>query len=155
MNTQENPLGEFAGHTDVGSPKLPGSATHDAARQEYTLAATGTNPASDCFPFQFIWKKMEGDFILRARAEFIGPADGDHPAIGWMARPGLDGGARFVNGARHGEDGASLQFRRSPGAGTEQLALPVTNPDVLQFERKGATFIFSAAVFISPSSPAK
>ena len=34
---QDNPLGEFAGHTDVGSPKLSGSAAYDAARQEYTL----------------------------------------------------------------------------------------------------------------------
>src|SRR5208283_4628339 len=58
---QENPLGEFAGHTDVGSPKLSGSAGYDAARQEYTLAGAGSNMWFGRDEFQFVWKKMKGD----------------------------------------------------------------------------------------------
>src|SRR6266550_2787805 len=35
------PLGQFEAHTDVGSPKLAGSATYDAVAQEYSVTAAG------------------------------------------------------------------------------------------------------------------
>ncbi len=147
---QANPLGEFAGHTDVGSPKLTGSASYDAARQEYTLAGAGANMWFGRDEFQFAWKKVRGDFLLRARAEFTGPGAVEHRKIGWMARPSLDADAPYADCARHGGGLAALQFRRGRGAMTGQIALPVANPDVLQFERKGTAYIFSAARYGEP-----
>jgi len=147
---QENPLGEFAGHTDVGSPQLPGSAGYDAARQEYTLTGAGSNMWVGRDEFQFVWKKMKGDFLLRTRAEFIGKGAVAHRKIGWMVRPSLEADAPYADCARHGVDLTSLQFRRSRGAITEQIVLSITNPDVLQFERKGAACIFSAAHYGEP-----
>ena len=35
------PLGDFEAHGDVGSPKLPGYSTWNAALQVYTLSAGG------------------------------------------------------------------------------------------------------------------
>src|SRR5580765_6123074 len=32
---QASPLGQFDGHDDIGSPKLPGGATYNAMSQEY------------------------------------------------------------------------------------------------------------------------
>lgn len=69
---QENPLGQFEGQTDVGSPKLSGSAGYDDAKQEYTITGAGNNMWYRADQFQFVWKKMKGDFILRAKVEFIG-----------------------------------------------------------------------------------
>ena len=40
---QESPLGQFDGDADVGGPKLAGSASYDAAAQEYTLTGAGSN----------------------------------------------------------------------------------------------------------------
>src|SRR6266404_5123771 len=71
-SAQENPLGQFDGQTDVGSPKIPGSASYDAANQEYTVSGAGTNMWFKSDEFQFVWKRMKGDFILRTRAAFIG-----------------------------------------------------------------------------------
>jgi hypothetical protein len=147
---QDHPLGEFAGHTGVGSPKLSGSAAYDAARQEYTLTGAGSNPGLGRDEFQFAWKKIKGDFLLRARAEFIGQGAVEHRKIGWMIRSSLDADAPCAACARHGAGVASLQFRRSRGAIAGQVTLPVTNPDVLQFERKGAACIFSAARYGEP-----
>src|ERR1051326_6128470 len=65
-------LGQFNGQTDIGSPKLSGSATYDSAAQEYTLTGAGTNMWFGADQFHFVWKKMKGDFILRCRTEFIG-----------------------------------------------------------------------------------
>lgn len=91
--------------------------------------------------FQFAWKKLKGDFLLRTRTEFAGQGAAQHRKIGWMVRPSLSADAPYADCARHGVDLTSLQFRRSAGAITEQITLPLNNPDILQFERKGTTYI--------------
>jgi TolB protein len=143
-------IGQFEGQTDVGSPKLSGSATYDSSTQEYMLSGAGTNMWFGSDQFHFVWKKMKGDFILRTRTEFIGKGAIDHRKIGWMVRPNLEPDAPYADTARHGDGLCSLQYRRTKGANTEQIQLPITNANVLQFERRGTSFIFSAAHFGEP-----
>ena len=57
---QNNPLGQFEANGDIGNPPLPGSASYDAANQEYTLTAAGTNMWFGRDQFHFVWKKMKG-----------------------------------------------------------------------------------------------
>jgi len=147
---QDHPLGQFDGHGDIGAPTLAGSASYDAANQEYTLTAAGTNMWFGRDQFHFVWKPMKGDFILRARADFIGRGADAHRKLGWMVRANLDANAPYADGAEHGDGLTSLQFRRTNGTNTEQLVLPITNASVLQFERKGNTCIFSAARYGEP-----
>jgi TolB protein len=144
-SAQDSPLGQFDGQADIGAPKLTGSANYDPASQEYTITAAGTNMWFGRDQFHFVWKRLKGDFILRARAEFIGNGADAHRKLGWMARPSLDADAPYADGAEHGDGLTSLQFRQTKSANTEQIVLPVTNASVLQFERKGSTYIFSAA----------
>jgi TolB protein len=143
-------VGQFDGQTDVGSPKLSGSGSYDSATQEYTLSGAGTNMWFGGDQFHFVWKKLKGDFILRTRAEFIGKGAIAHRKIGWMVRPNLEPDAPYADTAKHGDGLCSLQFRRTKGANTDQIQLPITNANVLQFERKGSSFIFSAAHFGEP-----
>jgi hypothetical protein len=142
---QESPLGQFDGDADVGGPKLAGSATYDAASQQYTLTGAGSNMWFAQDQFHFLWKRMKGDFILRARIEFIGKGAINHRKVGWMVRPSLDGGAPYADCAVHGDGLTALQFRRAVGSPTEQFWPSISNADVLQFERKGNSYIFSAA----------
>jgi len=147
----EDALGPFDGHGDVGAPKIAGAASYDAASQEFRLDAGGVNMWSTRDEFQFVWKKLKGDFIVRTRVEFIGPGIDPHRKLGWIARPGLDPDAPYVDAVEHGERKlTSLQFRRTKGAITEQIVLPITAADVLQLERRGNTYIFSAARFGEP-----
>src|SRR5690606_11230518 len=44
----------------------------------------------------------------------------------------------------------SLQFRREKGGSTEQIESPAKGADVIQLERRGGTYIFSAARFGEP-----
>src|SRR5690242_20294678 len=138
-------IGQFDGQTDVGMPKLAGSGSYDSATQEYTLSGAGTNMWFGADQFHFVWKKMKGDFILRTRTEFIGKGAVAHRKIGWMVRPNLEPDAAYADCAEHGDGLCSLQFRRMKGANTEQVRLAITNANVLQFERRGTTFIFSGA----------
>jgi TolB protein len=138
-------LGQFDGQNAVGAPKLTGSATYDSVTQEYTLSGAGTNMWFGADEFHFVWKKMKGDFILRTRTEFIGKGAIAHRKVGWMVRPNLEPDAPYADCAQHGDGLCSLQFRRTKGANTDQIRLPITNANVLQFERKGTSFIFSGA----------
>ena len=142
---QEAPLGLFAAHADVGAPKLPGSAAYEPAVREYTLTGAGTNMWGVSDQFQFLYRKLQGDFILRAGVEFIGAGKIAHRKIGWMVRPSLDPDAPYVDCARHGVDLTSLQYRLTQGGISAQKELPIKNPDVIQFERRGSNYIFSAA----------
>src|SRR5438093_11517986 len=68
---QAAPLGQFEDHTDVGSPKLAGSAAYDADAQSYSISAAGVNMWANRDEFHFLWNRVKGDFILQARVEFI------------------------------------------------------------------------------------
>jgi Tol biopolymer transport system component len=148
--SQESSLGEFTGQTDIGSPKLAGSASYNAAIQSYAISGAGINMWFTNDQFHFVWKQLKGDFILRTRVEFIGKGAVEHRKIGWMVRPNLDTDAPYVDCAEHGSGLTSIQFRRTKGTSTEEIKLAITNADVLQFERKGNTYIFSAAHFGEP-----
>jgi WD40 repeat protein len=150
ISPQGGSLGQFDGQTDVGSPKISGSASYDAVKQEYTLTGSGTNMWGNNDQFHFLWKLMKGDFILRTRVGFIGKGVEPHRKVGWMVRPSLDPSAPYVDCAEHGDGLTSLQYRQNHGADTAQIELPITNADVIQFERKGNTYIFSAAHFGEP-----
>jgi hypothetical protein len=147
---QENPLGQFDGHADIGAPALAGSVSYDAGNQEYTITAAGTNMWFGRDQFHFVWKRLKGDFILRTRAEFVGKGADAHRKLGWMVRPNLDADAPYADTAEHGDGLTSLQFRRTKGATTEQITLPITNASVLQFERRGKNYTFSAARYGEP-----
>src|SRR5690349_11855717 len=145
------PLGTFEDHADIGKPKLAGHATWNAASQEYVLTAGGVNMWQKRDEFHMAWRKLQGDFILQARVEFLGAGVDPHRKAGLIVRSSLDDDSPYVDGALHAGDGlTSLQFRRTPGAITEQLEAAVKGADVVQLERRGNTYIFSAARFGEP-----
>ena len=140
-------LGQFDGHEDVGSPRLAGAAHYNAVSQEYTVAAAGMNMWANRDEFHFLWKRIRGDFIVQARVEFVGAGVDPHRKVGWIARASMETDSAYADGTVHGDGLASLQYRRAKGAMTEQVKSAVTGPDFLQLERKGDTYIFSAARF--------
>ena len=145
------PVGQFADSADVGAPAITGATTYDPSLQHYRMSAGGTNMWGTTDQFQFAWNKLKGDFIVRARVEWIGQGVDPHRKAGWIARKSLDHDAAYVDACVHAGDGlTSLQFRREQGAITEQAVLPVTGGDVVQLERRGDTWIFSSARYGEP-----
>jgi TolB protein len=145
------PLGDFEAHVDVGSPKIAGYATYIAASQVYTLSAGGVNIWAKRDEFQFAYRKMKGDFIVQAQVEFVGKGTDPHRKAGIMARSSLDFDANYVDGALHGDGLVSMQYRKIKGNDTEQQEMPdIKGADVIQLERRGNLFIWSAAKFGEP-----
>jgi Tol biopolymer transport system component len=96
---------------------------------------------------------MTGDFILQARVELLGSGVDKHRKLGWLVRSGLEADSPYADAAVHGDGLTSLQYRRTKGAITEEVRSPLTGADVVQLERKGGTYTFSAARFGDPFTP--
>jgi len=143
-------LGQFEGHGDIGPPRNAGAASYDTISQEYEIAGSGVNMWGAKDEFHFVWKRLKGDFILRTRFEFVGKGVEPHRKVGWMVRPSLDPDDPYADCAEHGDGLTSLQFRSAKRTNTQQIVLAVTNADVLQFERSGSTYVFSAARYGEP-----
>jgi hypothetical protein len=146
----QNPVGVFDAQTDVGQVKHAGSASYDRRLQAYAITGSGQNIWGDHDDFHFVWKRMTGNFILSTRAHFVGKGVEAHRKIGWMIRPSLETNAPQVSAALHGDGLASLQFRRTAGATTEESksALSLPNADaVIQLERRDGVYVMSIARF--------
>jgi hypothetical protein len=141
---QKFPLGIFDAQTEVGNAKK-GMSKYNAQTQEYTITGSGTNIWATHDEFQFLYKKMSGDFILTTNAAFIGKGVEEHRKWGWMVRQSLDTSSPHVNAVVHGDGLTSLQFRRTAGATTEEKKSTLTHADVVRLERKGNRYYMSVA----------
>ncbi|MBD0366850.1 MAG: TolB family protein [Flavisolibacter sp.] len=148
--SQQNALGLFDGHGDVGTNVKPGSVKYNPQTQQYVISGAGYNIWGDHDEFHFLWKKMRGDFILYTRAAFVGKGVEQHRKVGWMVRKTLDGNAPHINAVEHGDGLTSLQFRRTAGAKTEEIKSKLTHADVIQLERKGRKYTMRMAKYGEP-----
>jgi Tol biopolymer transport system component len=152
---QDAPVGQFDRHGDIGNPKLSGSVRFDPQTQAYSLAAAGANMWANRDEFQFLWRRLTGDFILQARVEFVGQGVDPHRKLGWMVRENLEADSAYADATVHGDGLTSLQFRRTRGGITQEVRSPVSAPDFIQFERRGEEYVFSAARFGEPLAMCK
>ena len=150
LSAAAQPLGIFENHGDVGTGVKPGSATFIPETGQYVISGAGYNVWADHDEFQYVWKKMKGDFILYARAEFLGTWVDYHRKVGWMIRKTLDGNSPHVNAAEHGDGLTSLQWRPSAGAQTQEHRMKLTHANILQLERKDGVYIMRAAIYGQP-----
>jgi TolB protein len=149
-NAQQNPVGIFEAHIDVGSGVKPGSATFISQTGQYIVSGAGYNIWNDHDEFQFVWKKMKGNFIISARAEFLGGWVDYHKKVGLMIRKSLEGNSAHVNTVEHGDGLTSLQYRRTAGAQTEEIKSKITKANMIELERTGNVYIMRVAVFGEP-----
>ena len=145
VQSQDNKLGIFEGHSDIGKIEHPGSVVYNQTTQEYTIEGSGTNIWGTNDEFQFLWKKLKGDFILTAQVEFVGKGVEANRKIGWMARQSLDSNSPHVSAIVHGSGLTSLQYRRTKGGILEEKRSASQGPDIIQLQRKGKTYIMSVA----------
>lgn len=138
-------LGLFEQNADVGNVKIAGSAYYNVEKQEYTLQGSGKNIWFGSDEFQYLYKKIKGDFILTAQVKFVGAGVDPHRKIGWMIRQSQDSASPQVSALLHGDGLTSLQYREKSGADMKENQLLIGSPDVIQLSRKGKIYTMSAA----------
>ena len=135
------PLGVFEGQTDVGSVVPPGVAVYNPESKTYTITSAGENLWSTTDAFHFVWKKMSGDISLTAEIDFpIKTGDPNpHRKALLMFRQTLDASGVYADAALHGSGLTALQYRRTPGATTQDIELDISAPKKLRLEKRGDT----------------
>jgi Tol biopolymer transport system component len=145
FNAQSQSIGMFDGQTDIGTVNPKGTATYNAETQQYTLIGGGANIWNKHDDFNFLWKKMTGDFILRANVHFVGKGANEHRKIGLMVRSALTPGSKYVDAAVHGVKLVAMQYRTAADDSTHQIISKVEDADVIQLERRGKVYKLWAA----------
>lgn len=140
-------VGSFSQFSDIGNPKIPGSASYYEPSQTYHLTGSGSNIWFAQDSFCFLHKKMNGDFILQTQVHFIGEGHEPHRKAGLMIRSTTATNSAVVACTVHGDGLTSFQYRTSPGGTMKEIKLTIKGPDVLQLEKKGTTYIMSVAHF--------
>ena len=108
----DTPLGIFTGQSDIGGALVPGSASYDAAKKQYTVTSAGYNVWYTRDEFRFLWKKMSGDVSLAADISFPDANGfGDRKAV-LVIRKDLEDGSKEALVALHGA--AMIQLAQRP-----------------------------------------
>jgi Tol biopolymer transport system component len=141
MIAQSGSLGIFEGQSDVGSVTPPGTLTYNAPGHIYTITAAGANLWSTTDGFHFVWKKVSGDVALTAEMNFPDTSGNSNPhrkAV-LMFRQTLDADGVYADAAQHGSGMTALQYRRAPGATTQDIELNIDSPHRVRLEKRGDT----------------
>jgi TolB protein len=142
---QSDSLGVFDTHQDIGNPKKAGSAKYDKVTHSYTVSGSGYNIWFNRDEFQYVYKKIKGDFTATANFEFKGADGNGHRKIGWMIRESTDEGAIHASAVEHGDGLTVLQWRSTKGANMldpqEEIFYPEKKFEVVQLQRIGKRII--------------
>ncbi|PJJ79102.1 TolB family protein [Mucilaginibacter auburnensis] len=129
-------IGIFEGQSRIGA--TTGKAVYEEQSQNYTLTSAGGNASVEDDPAYFLWRKIKGDFIITANVKFIPTvAANRYTKIGMMFRTGLDDHAKFIDVAKRGGQAAAMQYKTTVSG---EVKSNVSNPDVMQLERRGNVF---------------
>ncbi|MBS1974667.1 MAG: PD40 domain-containing protein, partial [Bacteroidetes bacterium] len=149
VSSQNLPHGFFETSKDIGNPKVKGSTVYDPKTQTYTLKGGGYNIWFNRDELQYAFSKIKGDFILTANMKLQGKGVEPHRKIGWMVRASEDDDAAQMSATVHGDGLTVLQWRRLRGAymrdPEDEIFSVKRNPEIIQLERIGKTFIMRTA----------
>ena len=151
---QSPSVGDFQHHSDIGNPKMKGSAAFNSADQSYSLKGGGYNIWFNRDEFQYAYSRIAGDFILTANVKLLGDGKDPHRKIGWMVRASEQEDAAQMSAVVHGDGLTALQWRRLRGASMrdpqDEIFSIKKSVQILQLERSGRTFIMRTA---NPGEP--
>jgi len=150
----KNKLGDFEGHTDVGTNLVPGSATYDSKKHQYTVSGSGDDIWIAPDSFYFVWRRLDSDMTISADIAFGADNGQIYHKAGFMVRSGFGPNDPYVDAAVHGNGLTALQYRTESGAPTQEVRSTATAPKALRFERHGnvySLFVLDADGKFQPS----
>ena len=143
------PIGIFADNKDIGNPQKKGSSKFNPSDQTYTIKGAGYNIWFGRDEFQYLFNKIEGDFIATANFELVGKGVDLHRKVGWMIRDDESENAPHISATLHGDGLTVLQWRALKGAfmrdPQDEIFTPKGNYNILQIEKLGKEVIFRVA----------
>jgi len=142
---QQLHTGQFEDNGDIGNVRASGSVSYDSDQQIYTVTGGGYNMWGTHDEFHMVWKKLEGDFLLRTRPSFIGDGEHAHRKMGVIIRSELDSSSKYVDVAVHGDGLTSMQYRSKYAGETQEVVSEVNAPNVIELSRVDGVYTMSVA----------
>ena len=143
-------VGIFENHIDIGKVLHKGMATFDKFSQTYQMAGAGENIWFKKDELHFLYKKLNGDFLVTTQPSLVGQGGNPHRKSGWMIRTNADTSAAMVCLTVHGDGLTCFQYRKQNNTNIEEIKIPIVNADILQLERRGRSYILSISKIGNP-----
>ncbi len=148
--SQQQPVGIFDGQVNIGAIALAGTAMFNTNNHEYRMEGYGTGACGEKDEFNFIWKRIKGDFILYARGRFAEKNEGHNGKFGWMVRQSLESSSPQVSAVVKGDKFTSLEYRKNAGETASEIVDKLAHADVIQLQRTDTTYTMRVARFGQP-----
>jgi len=146
VNAQNSKMGMFAGQTDIGTIKIPGTLAYDASAGTYNVGGSGQNVWAARDDFSYVWKKIAGDFTMSTDVKFVGDGINAHRKVGIMLRHSLEPNSPYADACVHGDGLTALQYRRTIDNPTEQITSAAKMPKTIRLRRAGDTILMSTSM---------
>lgn len=130
-------IGMFEAHADVGTNPKAGTAQFDPGSNSYRVTGGGANIWAKQDAFQFVYRKISGDFTFSANVRFLGTGTELHRKAALMIRQNLDADSPYADIALHGDGLTALQYRPSAGVDTSEFRAAMKGPLHLSIVRRG------------------
>lgn len=138
-------IGVFENTSSIGIVNHKGTANYNKHEQTYSIHGAGANIWADKDEFQFLHKKIKGDFILTAKMTFVGDGVEPHRKIGWMVRKSLTDNSSHLSATVHGDGLTSFQYRPGDGELIIEKKLNAKGPEIIRLMRQGNIYTMSVA----------
>ncbi|HSP11586.1 MAG TPA: hypothetical protein VLO29_03590 [Salegentibacter sp.] len=146
LDPTERDFGIFENEVTIGDQASIGELEYNPNQQEYSFLSSGDLKFGDSNPIHYLYKSIQGDFILRAHLSFEGDARSESNA-GWIIRNNLSPKSAEVIAQVNYSGAASLESNTMEGLSSEEIKVPLAQANVLQLERRGDVYYFSLAKF--------
>ena len=143
----------FDGNGDIGTNPKSGSTEYNPSARTYRVTGGGANIWAKTDAFQFVYKKMSGNFTLTADVHFVGKGAEAHRKLALMVRQSLAPDSAYADIAVHGDGLTSLQYRPGVGVDTSEFRAAMKDPTHISITRHGNEFtVFATDVGVQPAT---
>ena len=143
--SQEQSLGMFEAHSDIGDVLKKGWVTFDSVNMKYTVAGGGENMWFVKDAFHYVWKKASRDLSISSEINFLGTGGNAHRKAGLIIRQNLDPDSPYADAVLHGDGLTSMQYREVKGGPTREIQANIRCPRSIKIQKEGNYVFMSVA----------
>lgn len=140
-------LGIFEHCVNVGTVEFQAKTKYHKTDLAYFLVAGGAGLKEKQDNFGYLYKSVNGNFILEACVKIIGLTDNISSSAGLMMRQSLSADAPYIACLVQKNGLVTLKYRSAVGETIKEFKFKVADAEMIEIEKKGDSYTVSAAKF--------
>lgn len=154
VDATEGDFGIFENEVTIGNQAFIGEVEYNSKMQEFSFLFSEDQKSVGSEQYHYVYKSIQGDFILRAHISFEEDPDSGSNA-GWIIRNNLSSKSAEVIAQVNNSRTTSFESNTKDGSKSEEVKIPLAEANVLQLERRGDVYYFSSAKWGDPFTTVK